>query len=411
MLALLVSCTPPGASAPILFAVSATDEALLAKRGDADAVLREAAKGLLSPVPVEVARRALEAEGGARSRESILVQARVLVQRAEERFRELDDAEALDLIAKATANLASVHQEAGAIELLARAHLLAGAIYLARERVPAARSRLQRALDLDPNLSPPRDRYAPRVLTELAAIASAQNVRGIGRLEVVVLTKNVRGEVFIDGRLAGATPLTLDAIGEGRHLIRVAAPGYESYVGSFSIAAGREHVERVNLGVDREIAEIAALPDALRLRKDPSPTLALLARRADADRTILAVISLSSARRIDGAPGIGVSIVIPGAGTAHAPAAEVAPVRAALERALRCDATGPAPDALAPYLWASGGVDLHPRPVPDGDPVWTRPWFWATFAVATLAIAGGFVVARTLGGPPEEVTVTLIPRP
>jgi hypothetical protein len=138
----LAACEPPAANEPVLLVVGAADPALLSRRATIEDALRAAAKGRLTFVSKESAARAIEAEGGQSERQATLVTARVLVQRADERFRELDDEEALELIAKATGSLASVHQEEGAIELLARAHLLAAAIYLARDRAPAAKNRM-----------------------------------------------------------------------------------------------------------------------------------------------------------------------------------------------------------------------------------------------------------------------------
>src|SRR5688572_8741537 len=138
------ACEPPKPTEPVLLVVGAADEALLAKRSQIEEKLRAVSAGLITFVSAEASQRAIQAEGGQAERQESLVKARVLLQRAEEQFRELDDEEALDLIAKATGSLASIHQEAGAVELMARSHLLAAAIYLARDRIPAAKNRLQR---------------------------------------------------------------------------------------------------------------------------------------------------------------------------------------------------------------------------------------------------------------------------
>lgn len=365
----------------------------------------------MSLVATDVAERAMTAEGGGDKRDQNLVRARILVKRAEEKFRELDDEEALDLIAKATADLASVHQKKGTIALLARAHFLAGAIYLARDRVGAAKNRLQRALDLNPDISPARHKFAPRVLSELAALRSQQSVRPVGRLKVQLQNEGVAGEVYVDGQRRGKTPLVLDAVGEGRHLLSVRAPGFRSFVGSFSINANREHVERVHLVRDRELSQIATLPEKLARGEDPSQVLALLARRAGVSRAVLAVLGLSSARTPTGAPALGVTIHIPGAGTAHAPTVTPDALKDALNRALACEPSGPTRNRLAPDLLGVTAASTSPSPVPEPTPWYDRPWFWGTVAFVTLAVAGGVVAARAANGPPEAVEITLIPRP
>lgn len=409
---LIGACQPPSPSEPVLLVVSAPDEALLSRRTEVAQSLRTIAAGHLSLVASDVAERAMTAEGGGEKRDTNLVRARILVNRAEEKFRELDDEEALDLIAKATADLASVHQEKGAIPLLARAHFLAGAIYLARDRVGAAKNRLQRALDLDPEIAPERHKFAPRVLTELAALKSQQSVRPVGRLEVRLRNDGTRGEVYVDGQLRGRTPLVLDAVGEGRHLLMVKAPGFRSFVGSFSITGNRGHLERVNLVKDRELSQIVTLPKRLARGDDPSEVLSLLAQRAGVSRSVLAVLNLSSARTESGAPAIGVTIHVPGAGTGHAPAATPEALKAALLQALACESSGPTPARTAPDLLGAPLVSTsRPSPVPAPTPWYERPWFWGTAAFVTLAVAGGLVAARAANGPPEAVEITLIPRP
>jgi hypothetical protein len=405
------ACEPPSSTDPVLLVVGSSDPALFVRKAEIEEKLRRVAEGRLAFVPTDVAERAIRGEGGQTDREQTLVKARVLVQRAEEQFRELNDEPALDLIAKATANLASVHQEEGAVELLARAHLLAAAIYLARDRLPAAKNRLQRALDLDPKLQPDPHRFSPRVLTELAALRAAESARPVGALEVRLRNESLAASVFVDGRHRGETPLVLDAIGEGRHLLRVWAPGYQSYIASIAVAGARRRIERVNLTPDREIREIIELPRKLRGGGDPSPTLALLAKRAEVERAILASLVLSDARTTSGEAAIGVELFIPEAGRAFASTSDEATIRGALERALACDDSGPKPSDRAPSSIGMGGVIVRPAPVPEERAWWNQPWFFGVAAAVVLVAAGGVIAARAAQGPPEVVEVTLIPRP
>jgi hypothetical protein len=250
------------------------------------------------------------------------------------------------------------------------------------------------------------------VLTELAALRAAEPSRATGSLEVRLLNERIRASVYVDGRLRGTTPLRLDAIGEGRHLLRVSAPGYQSYIASMSITGARARVERVNLVADEELREIAALPVKLRRGEDPSATLALLAKRAEVEHAMLASLVLSDARTIEGRAAVGVELFIPRAGRSFAPTEDDVAIRAALARALACDDSGPKPPPLAPSSLGLGDVGVvRPAPVPEETSWWNRPWFFGVAAAVVLVAAGSVVIARAAQGPPEVVEVTLIPRP
>ncbi|MEQ8980758.1 MAG: hypothetical protein RL846_22640, partial [Deltaproteobacteria bacterium] len=180
--ALLASAAPDCASlddaAPTVLVTVAADSGLAAAVPAVERAARSTTNAWVDPATT---RAILVREGGHEGRAAALLDARSLVARAEERFRELETEEALQIIAEATSKLAAIHAQPGAVEVLAHAHFLAGAIYVARDRVDAARRRLLRALDLNPSIAPPRHRYNPRVLAELEAARAG--LREVGRLE------------------------------------------------------------------------------------------------------------------------------------------------------------------------------------------------------------------------------------
>jgi tetratricopeptide (TPR) repeat protein len=402
-------CTAPRASEPILLVVSSADPALR-KHDDAVArAIRAVAARDLTLLPREATEKALSIEGGEDRRERTLVDARVIVNRAEDRFRELDDEEALALLANAIAKLTGVHQEPGAIELLARSHLLAGAIYLARGRTEAARQRIQRALDLEPELAPPRDRFAPEVLAEVATVRGAQATRPTGRL---VVTAKPAASVYVDGRLHGTTPVEIDNLGTGTHVLRVGAPGRESRIETLQIATSEDRRVEIELTPDPEITAIAELPSLLQKSADATPVLELLARRGGAERTLLARSVLANELTFSGTATIGVYLSTPGLGSAFAQNLSKSAIAAALGRMLACAHEAPDGSHPAPSILGIAGIrTTQLAPVPEPKAWWESPWFWAIAAVAAVGISAGFVVARTAGGPPQAVEVTLIPRP
>ena len=48
-------------------------------------------------------------------------------------------------------------------------------------------------------------------------------------------------KVFVDGRLAGATPLVLPQIGAGEHVVRLEHDGYRNWSSSVRIVAGEKN--------------------------------------------------------------------------------------------------------------------------------------------------------------------------
>ncbi len=136
-----------------------------------------------------------------------------------------------------------------------------------------------------------------------------------------------------------------------------------------------------------------------------------MAKRAEVERAILASLVLSSARTPTGDAAIGVEIFVPKAGRSFAPTDDAVALEAALDRALRCDDSGPKPTTLAPSAIGLDAGRVHPMPVPTATAWWNRPWFWGVAAAVVLAAAGGVVAARAAQGPPEVVEVTLVPRP
>jgi hypothetical protein len=66
-----------------------------------------------------------------------------------------------------------------------------------------------------------------------------------GRL--LTTTRGVRATVIVDGAAVGETPLTLDAIPEGRHDVTLEAEGFVSWTGAVEVAADRSAFVDVTL--------------------------------------------------------------------------------------------------------------------------------------------------------------------
>lgn len=401
-------CRPLDPKAPSVLVTVASDRLLEPTTRGVEKAARSTERRW---VDAETAEAIRTREGGHDVRAATLVEAQSLVARAEERFLELETEEALQIIAEATSKLAAIHGQPGAVEVLAHAHFLAGAIYVARDRVDAARRRLMRALDLDPTLAPPRHRYNPRVLAELEAARAAMGLREVGRLEVRLRSTDVRAAtVFVDGRERGRTPLVLDAVGAGRHLLRVVAPGHVSWIRTIAIDPGRDVELDVTLRKDPELSQIARLGEDLVVGAEVNDTLRLLERRAGVDQAVALFVQLSDKRTAIGTATVSVDVVTSGGG--HARAATMAELDDAITLAMTCRGAPSVRSGRAPIILGTQPLRVaEARAVSTPPPFWNRPWFWAACAFVAIGVSGAVAATRVSGGPPEAVEVRLIPRP
>jgi len=360
-------------------------------------------------LPPEASARALGDERGAARRRRVLERNRLRLRRAGVAFRELEDEAALELVSDMTTELVGIHREPGAVELLAEAHLLAGAIFFARGRFEAGRTRLQRALDLNPNLDPPRDRYSPRVLAELANCRQSADVRARGDLRIRVKPPRERMRAFIDGRRVDSWPKSPRIpLGSGRHLVRVSAPGYLSHLGSVEIRPFATRVLEVRLAPDPVVRRLSELNARLRNDDDPEALLAALSERADAPRTVAAWVHLSSDAFPDGRSPLAATIAVEGAGRAVARSLDATEVHAALGRALRC-ASPPRRFGAPRLALPAGGRATAARPAARA--WYEHPGVWAAVGAVVVGVTAGVVAARASSGPPDSVQLELVPRP
>lgn len=358
-------------------------------------------------MPPAAAQRALDQEGGAELRRRRLVLARRKVQDAESAFRELEDEPALDLLTEAITELASIHQEPRALELLARAHLLSGAIFMARGRFDAGRNRLQRALDIDPELDPSRARFSPRVISELAALRERR--RPTGRLEV--RAEPAGAQVFLDGRPRGRVPAILTDVPEGRHLLRVSRVGHVSHLSSVEIRSDELSRRQVRLAPDPEVRRIADVHALLRSGEPVEDVLALLARRAGADRTLAVALSPAESPDEDGRPRLSAILALGGAGRLRTHDLDPASVRAGLEALASCRADSKTARLFAAPVLGSSSTGRSTLPQNRKKAWHRRPWVWAVAGAVALGATTAAVAARASSGVPDGLEFEVTPRP
>ncbi len=403
------SCPSIQAKTPVIISVTAAPDGLQSQRTLVQTRLRALAGRRVNLLPQSATQEGLLAEGGAGQREQGLLDARVQFEFADARFKELDDRAALEAVTMLSARLAGIHQTKGATELLARAHRLAAAIYLARGETDAVQSRLHRALDLDPKIDAPGHQFDPRLTAGLAAARQNRSQRATGRLEVESIDGWDKPSVYIDGHLVGSAPLVLDTVPVGRHLLRISAQGARSALSSLRIEPGETLVLSPSLRTDPERLQMLGLSAQLK-HGGAQPTVALLARRAGADHALVAELVLSPRLGPAGQAQVGVRLWSSTGGTGWAPDPRAESLAIALSSALTCRAAR-WPPRTGPALL--GPLSAHARASEVQEPKawWRAPWVWALTAGLVLGGASAIVGARASSGPPEALTVTLVPRP
>ena len=419
--ALSTVATCPAVDGPVLLIVTAADPHLRAESSAVEARIRKIASPQLQWLPAAVAHRALTAEGGAAERAKSVLQARLRLARAVEKFRELEDSAALTLVADVTASLSAVSQSPGAIELLAEAHLLAGAVFLARGRIDAAQARLRRALQLRPTIEAPPTRYAPRVRAELAALRGDPGP--VGRLEIVLSEPAPKAGVFVDGRQrsgtvepplqsrpAGTDRIIVEDLPRGRHLVRISAAGQRSFHTTVNVVASQTTRLEARLTPDPEVAQIAQVGRWLTDDEGRRSTLDLLRVRADASAVVLAELKLSDRRGPTATATRAVVLRLNDERPPQTVSLRPADLARGVTALLACHA-GIAPPDLAPPLTEWTPPEIEPTKFEAAPAWWTKPWVWAVFAVVVVGTAGALTAARNAEGPPEEVEITLVPRP
>lgn len=82
-------------------------------------------------------------------------------------------------------------------------------------------------LSLAPTYELDRKRYPQNFLTLKAQVAASRNAQLRGN--VVVKTRPAGARVFLDGKLEGYSPITLQTLPIGKHLVRVERPGFRQF--------------------------------------------------------------------------------------------------------------------------------------------------------------------------------------
>jgi len=150
----------------------------------------------------------------------------------------------------------------------------------------SAKAAWERALALDPGFRVAAD-VAPRVKRAFDDVARAWKRPPMGQLTVYATSG--AAEVWVDGVLRGAAPLTLD-VPAGRHLVRVYREGYRAWGGAVDVKKGAEATVQSSLKPTTGFARLDELVGRLARNPDAPANAVELARFVKSDRMMLVLV-------------------------------------------------------------------------------------------------------------------------
>ena len=150
----------------------------------------------------------------------------------------------------------------------------------------SARASWERALALDPGFRVAAD-AAPRVKKAFDDVARAWKKPPMGQLTVYATSG--AAEVWVDGVLRGAAPLTIDAPA-GRHLLRIYREGYRAWGGAVDVKKGAEATVQAALKPTTGFARLDELVGRIVRNPDAAANAVELARYLKSDRIMLVLV-------------------------------------------------------------------------------------------------------------------------
>lgn len=118
--------------------------------------------------------------------------------------------------------------------------LIEASLYLAMSRLADGdEGACQRVLQLLLLRLPDEDLPLSEFPPELADLLEVGRTRLKARSRLTVAAAPPGAHVIIDGRLRGRAPLTVDGLTEGRHALRIEAPGHDPWVRQISVGPGQ----------------------------------------------------------------------------------------------------------------------------------------------------------------------------
>jgi tetratricopeptide (TPR) repeat protein len=131
-------------------------------------------------------------------------------------------------------------------------------------------------LSINPDGQPEGSTFSEEVMSAFEGVKSDRKSAGKGSLKVQC---NQNGAlVFIDGKIAGMTPLTLRGISEGKHYYRIHKNGFRPAGGSISVRGGKTTTINETINKSASASAVSALEEEM---KSGFGSLAMIRKATD----------------------------------------------------------------------------------------------------------------------------------
>lgn len=203
--------------------------------------------------------------GATSGSQDLYAKAEELYNKAFKRYDNLDLPGAIETAEKAIEKIEMGAAYVDDLTLAVKLLHLVGACHTLNGDLNSASTAFLRAYAINPVMEPDTQIYPPDIIDVFDAVGQGAGQVGTGSISVKSKPKGA--SVYLDGMPMGATPVTIDNIIIGKHIIRLSKPGYRFFGSVLTVENGKSKSLSAKLqaipGVSRVLSEIDNLPGLL----------------------------------------------------------------------------------------------------------------------------------------------------
>ncbi len=322
-----------------------------------------------------------------------------LYNQAFARYDDLDLPGAVEMAEKAIEKIelgaAYVDDLTLAVKIL---HLI-GSCHTLNGDLNAASDAFLRAYAINPAMKPDANIFPPDIIDVFDAVGQGASEVGTGTISVK--SKPKEASVYLDGMPMGVTPVKIDNVLVGKHIIRLVKPGYQFFGSVLTVEKGKSKSLDAKLqevpGVSRVISEIDKIPGLIPKGMNSTlPSLNTIAKDLGVEQLLVVLMSPGEgqivslnilvydrlkdsyiAQRSGDASSMGDQVLLPKANELS---------KATLVAALAGGEGGEVTDITPPVIGPGTGEEGKKKKDKGIAGKW---WFWVALIAGAGAVAGG----------------------
>ena len=177
-------------------------------------------------------------------------------------YSDLSVEEAIEKFKSALKNLEDNIEKVSDMSFVSEVIFYLGASYKLLDEDEQAESYFSTYISLNPNSTPDDPAFSDEVMSAFKDVKSGR--KSVGRGSVKVQCNTDGALVFIDGKIAGMTPVTLRGISGGKHYYRIHKNGFRSAGGSLSVREGKTASISETLTKNPSASAVEELEDSMK---------------------------------------------------------------------------------------------------------------------------------------------------